>query len=150
MVKKTKEVQPDAIAANPKPKRPYVKVTDAKRRELLDKIDGGVNLHRAAKQCGIKFQNARLILRVYKQEGRQKCTPLNLRRFVGEYKKHPEKFTSRFFNEPEKLLEITNAVSPHAQSRNNIYTHNTESASNLNSQENAPYHETCPAGSANY
>jgi len=106
-----KQITSTSKTAGPKPKRQYNRVTDAKRSELLAKIEEGVNLYRAAKQCGVKFQNARLILRVYKKEGRPYGIPLNLRRLVGEFRKNPEKVRKRLANCPERLSQILRVTS---------------------------------------
>ena len=49
----------------------------------------------AAQEMGIDYENAKLIFRVFRNEGRVKQTPKHVRRFIGEFKKDPVQFVQK-------------------------------------------------------
>ena len=72
-----KFIQETSIKPTPmNKKRRYMRVTDEQREELISKI---VNDKRTcidvASEMGLDYENAKLIYRVYKREGRIKQTP---------------------------------------------------------------------------
>ena len=50
-------------------------------------------LREAANKLGIPYNNAKVIYRVYRQEGRTKGTPKHLKRMVARFKASPEKLS---------------------------------------------------------
>lgn len=83
--------QPATTSDAPEPKkRRYMKVTDVQREELIRKI---VNDKRTcidvAAEMGLDYENAKLIYRVYKREGRIKQTPKQIKRYAGMLKHNP-------------------------------------------------------------
>lgn len=71
-------------------KRRYTKVTDEQREELVCKI---INDKRTcidvAAEIGLDYENAKLIYRVYKREGRVKQTLKQIKRYAGVLKNNP-------------------------------------------------------------
>jgi len=71
-------------------KRRYTKVTDEQRVELIRKITQEKRTCiDVAAEMGLDYENAKLIFRVYKREGRIKQTPKQLKRYAGALKKDP-------------------------------------------------------------
>ena len=52
-------------------KRPYTKVTDEKRLELIDLLNQNMSIKEASDQMGINYENAKAIYRVYRLEQRK-------------------------------------------------------------------------------
>lgn len=69
--------------ADPPIKRPYTKVTDEKRLELIDLLNRNMSIKEASDQMGINYENAKAIYRVYRLEQRKTKQQKRLSRFSG-------------------------------------------------------------------
>ena len=52
-------------------KRPYTKVTDQQRTQLIDLLDQNMSIKDASDTMGINYENAKAIFRVYRLEKRK-------------------------------------------------------------------------------
>ena len=91
----------------PRRKIKYTRVTNAQRHELIRLlVYCGCNISKAAEQSGINYENAKLIYRIYRQEGRVMKTPTNIKRFVKKLKCSQDELRSKLgpeaFNELKK------------------------------------------------
>ena len=68
---------------DPPIKRPYTKVTDEKRLELIDLLNRNMSIKEASDQMGINYENAKAIYRVYRLEQRKTKQQKRLSRFSG-------------------------------------------------------------------
>ena len=50
--------------------REYTKVTNAQRELLIQLLESNISIKHAARRAGLKYENAKVIYRVYKREGR--------------------------------------------------------------------------------
>ena len=64
----------------------YQKVSDEKRKELIDLINDGVSIRQASKRAGVNYENAKTIYRAYSKEGRAFKKIYRLRLKAGETK----------------------------------------------------------------
>ena len=69
--------------ADPPIKRPYTKVTDEKRLELIDLLNKNMSIKEASDQMGINYENAKAIYRVYRLEQRKTKQQKRLSRLSG-------------------------------------------------------------------
>ena len=70
-------------ADHPPIKRPYTKVTDEKRLELIDLLNKNMSIKEASDQMGINYENAKAIYRVYRLEQRKTKQQKRLSRLSG-------------------------------------------------------------------
>ena len=66
--------------------RKYAKVSDDKRQHLIDMINKNMTIKDAAKLVDIKYENAKAIYRVYKNERRTDKRKNRFRYKIGEDK----------------------------------------------------------------
>lgn len=52
------------------PVRKYARVNDELRQQLISLLDDNMSIKDAAKQIGINYENAKVINRIYREEGR--------------------------------------------------------------------------------
>ena len=50
--------------------RKYARVNDELRQQLISLLDDNMSIKDAAKQIGINYENAKVINRIYREEGR--------------------------------------------------------------------------------
>jgi transposase len=67
-------------------------VTDQMRQTLIEMVGMGASCRKSAKDLGISYNNAKVICRVYRNEGRKRQIPKHLKRFVHRFKKKPDSF----------------------------------------------------------
>lgn len=78
-----KEEKKPNVRKVPKRKIKYTRVTNQQRHELIRLlVYGGCNITQAAAASGVNYENAKLIYRIYKAEGRVLKTPTHVKRFV--------------------------------------------------------------------
>ena len=59
-------------------------MTDEARFQLVDMVQNhGVSVHKASKQLGITYNNAKYIYKIFKRDGRIRQTPRQLKRHCG-------------------------------------------------------------------
>ena len=63
--KTTPRVNPTAVYV-----REYTKVTNEQRELLINLLESNISIKNAARRAGLKYENAKVIYRVYKMEGR--------------------------------------------------------------------------------
>jgi hypothetical protein len=70
--------------------RSYKVVTDLERAKLIEVMETKqISCRAAAQVVGINYNNAKVIARVYRQEGRTKSVPKHLKRIKGFCKRNP-------------------------------------------------------------
>lgn len=90
-------------------RKDYTCVTDRNREQLLRMIYAeGYSCHRAARLLKIAYNNAKVILTVFRREGRVKQIPIRLKRFVADFKADPTNANSTLdadtFKEMRKIF----------------------------------------------
>ena len=50
--------------------RKYARINDELRQQLISLLDNNMSIKDAAKQIGINYENAKVINRIYREEGR--------------------------------------------------------------------------------
>lgn len=70
-------------------KRSYNVVSEKNRRTLISEVESGKSCHSVAKCIGIGYNNAKMIVRAYRREGRVDAVPQHLKRLMALYKRDP-------------------------------------------------------------
>lgn len=70
--------------------RRYNVVSDEQRHALINLLltENGLSLKKASEKVGIPYNNAKVIFRIYRKEGRIKGTPKHLKRAVARIKEN--------------------------------------------------------------
>ena len=63
-------MQTDNQFESPDNVREYTKVTDEQRSLLIQLLESNITIKNAARRAGLKYENAKVIYRVYRKEGR--------------------------------------------------------------------------------
>ena len=63
-------MQSDYQFENPDNVREYTKVTDEQRSLLIRLLESNITIKNAARRAGLKYENAKVIYRIYRKEGR--------------------------------------------------------------------------------
>ena len=96
--------QPRKLASE---KRLYTYVTDEMRRNLISTIqEENISCRMAAKKLGITYNNAKVIYRVYRKEGRTKATPKHLKRLVAKFNRDPKLLVDQDEPKVQELMDF--------------------------------------------
>lgn len=80
-------------------------MSDRNREQLLRMIFAeGYSCHRAARVLKIAYNNAKVILTVFRREGRVKQIPIRLKRFVADFKSDPNNVNGTLDTETYKEM----------------------------------------------
>jgi hypothetical protein len=86
-------------------RKDYTCVSDRNREQLLRMIFAeGYSCHRAARVLKIAYNNAKVILTVFRREGRVKQIPIRLKRFVADFKSDPNNVNGTLDTETYKEM----------------------------------------------
>lgn len=86
-------------------RKDYTCVSDRNREQLLRMIFyEGYSCHRAARVLKIAYNNAKVILTVFRREGRVKQIPIRLKRFVADFKSDPNNVNGTLDTETYKEM----------------------------------------------
>lgn len=86
-------------------RKDYTCVSDRNREQLLRMIYAdGYSCHKAARMLKIAYNNAKVILTVFRREGRIKQIPIRLKRLVADFKMDPNNLKKTLDNETYKEM----------------------------------------------